>query len=140
MPGTPRSLEMGIVVDDLDRMTAFYRDALGCRHIVDREAPIGVMRRLRCGDAQIKLLKHKVPSTGSNPGGGPRADCTGYRWFSITIENDLEETLARCETHGGRVVSPISGTYVDGPRYMVIEDPENNWFEVLDGDLDYDKF
>ncbi|MFD0439980.1 VOC family protein [Streptomyces chartreusis] len=139
MPKLPRALEMGIVVRDLEVMSAFYRDALGCRLIADLRADIGVMRRFACGDAQIKLLSPREAPHASNPAGGARAGCTGLRWFSLTVEGDLEETLERCVAAGAGVVTPVSGSYPGGPRYMVIEDPEGNWFEIMDGDLSYDE-
>ena len=140
MTSAPRALEMGIVVKDLEAMSAFYRGALGCRHIVDLEAGVGLMRRFACGDAQIKMLSPREPLHGSNPEGGARAGLSGLRWFSITIDADLEQTLERCLAHGAHLVVPITGAYPGGPRYMVIEDLEKNWFEILDGDVSYDAF
>jgi predicted enzyme related to lactoylglutathione lyase len=137
MTGKPRSLEMGIIVSDMELMSRFYEEALGCTRVADQDRAVGLMRRLACGDAQIKLLATTEKPTTPTVPGGARAGHGGLRWFSITIEDDLAEVLERCVACGGTVITPVSDTYPGGPRYFVIEDPEQNRFEVLDSYLSY---
>ncbi|MFD0439936.1 VOC family protein [Streptomyces chartreusis] len=138
MTGRPHSLEMGIVVHDMEVMTRFYEEGLGCSRIADQARGVGLMRRFACGDAQIKLIQMNKKPDGLTAPGGAGGGVAGLRWFSLAIEGDLAEVLERCVACGANVVVPVSGTYPGGPNYFVVEDPEQNRFEVLDGVLSYE--
>ena len=129
-------METGIVVRDLEVTTRFYRDGLGLAHIRDEVTPFGLLRRFKCGNAGIKLMKLDEPPNESNPGGGLGAAVTGLRWISIPVD-DIEEVLKRCEETGARIVQPI---YEWSPtvKLMTVEDPEGNcWIEVAQIDGEY---
>jgi predicted enzyme related to lactoylglutathione lyase len=126
------TLQVGIVVRDIEAMTPFYRDGLGLEHLSDSSHEIGLMRRFACGDDGIvKLLQLADPPTASNPAGGIRGSSTGLRWLTVRVPN-IEETLSRCEAAGAKVVSPIE-EWRPGSKLMILEDPEGNcWVEVAE--------
>ncbi len=136
MSAQPRDLDMGIVVRDLETMTRFYTEGLGFEHVSDRPtaAVSGLLRRFECEGAYVKFLQLGKEPNLSSPPGGARGDCSGLRWFSLTVDIDeIEQVWERCKALGATEVTPLQDTG-DGRRYMVIEDPERNWFEVLGAD------
>jgi catechol 2,3-dioxygenase-like lactoylglutathione lyase family enzyme len=129
-PENPR-LQAGIVVRDLEAMTPFYRDGLGLAPVADLDLPHGRMRLFACGDAVLKLLQLKIPTTASNPPGGNLIGCTGFRWLTVSVD-DIEDVVARCVEHGGNVVWPIE-EYAPGLIVASVEDSEGNgWVELVE--------
>jgi catechol 2,3-dioxygenase-like lactoylglutathione lyase family enzyme len=121
------SLEVGLVVRDLDEVTPFYRDGLGLVHVRDVALPHGTQRRFACGGGVFKLLQPKVAPTGSNPP-GHKDTATGLRWFSIRVSG-IEQVIDRCLALGGRVVQPLGdwGTHM----IVLVEDPAGScWIEL----------
>jgi predicted enzyme related to lactoylglutathione lyase len=127
LPGV--SLEVGIVVRDLESVTPFYRDGLGLVHLTDREIPPGIQRRFQCGGGILKMLQPKEPPTGSNPNDG-FDNTTGLRWFTLSVK-DIEQVIERCVTLGGRVVHPL--TNWKGTKVVMVEDPAGScWIELFE--------
>jgi predicted enzyme related to lactoylglutathione lyase len=126
----PRNLDMGLVVADMDTMTAFYTSGLGFRQIGDRAAALGRLRRFSCKGAYVKFLLPTQPAAHANLAGGPGGGALGLQWFSITVD-DLEAQLERCVELGATVTTPITDTPV-GLRYALLEDPEGNWLELVE--------
>lgn len=131
---TPRfpSLQVGIIVRDIEAMTPFYRDGLGLEVVGDMSPPVGQMRFFSCGnDGLIKLMQLAEAPTTSNPPGGIHGASTGLRWFTVRTP-DIEAVSARCEALGAKVVSPIQ-EWAPGTKILIIEDPEGNcWVEVAE--------
>ena len=68
------SIDLGIVVTDLDASLAFYRDTLGFIDAGEVPIPGGSMRRLMCGTSTIKLLSPgRTPPAVAPPGGMTRS-------------------------------------------------------------------
>lgn len=126
------SLQVGIIVRDIEAMTPFYRDGLGLEVIGDMSPPVGQMRFFSCGnDGLVKLMQLAEAPTTSNPPGGIYGTSTGLRWLTVRAP-DIEAVLARCEALGAKVVSPIQ-EWAPGTKIMIIEDPEGNcWVEVAE--------
>jgi predicted enzyme related to lactoylglutathione lyase len=123
------SLQVGMVVRDLDAVTPFYRDGLGLEHIRDAVLPHGTQRRFLCGGGIFKLLQPKEPPTASNPP-GHKDTATGLRWFSYNV-TAIEEVVERCVAHGGRVVQPLADW--SGTKVVLVEDPEGGcWIELIE--------
>jgi predicted enzyme related to lactoylglutathione lyase len=121
--------EIGIVVRDIETVTAFYRDGLGLPHVADLPIPIGLQRRFAYRDSIIKLLQLDDAPTTSNPPGGVTGGATGLRWLTLQLP-DLEEVLERSEAAGGKVAMPIQ-QWKDGSKFMILEDPEGScWIEI----------
>ncbi len=127
---TKDSIDLGIVVEDLPRAPAFYRDTLGLEDEV--EVPMGggtVMHRLRCGTSVIKLVHFPQPPAAKAPPGGIQG-ATGYRYWTISVP-DVAALAAQCEGAGYRVVIPPREIR-PGVRIAMVEDPEGNWVEFLE--------
>ena len=125
------SLEVGIVVRDLEATTPFYRDALGLEHVADLPLPLGLQRRFAYGGGIVKLMQLDAAPTRSNPPGGITGDSTGLRWFTVKV-TDIEEVVDRCLAAGGRVASPLV-EWQPGRKVVVVEDPEGScWIELAE--------
>jgi catechol 2,3-dioxygenase-like lactoylglutathione lyase family enzyme len=123
------SLEVGIVVRDLEATTSFYGDALGLKHVADLPLPLGLQRRFACGGGIVKLMQLDTAPTTSNPPGGITGGSTGLRWFTFKVTN-IEEVVDRCLAAGGRVASPLV-EWQPGRKVVVVEDPEGScWIEL----------
>ena len=129
-PTPPTSLEVGIVVRNLEATTRFYRDGLGLRHVADLPLPLGLQRRFACGGGILKLMQLSEAPTMANPPGGLRGGSTGLRWFSFRVSG-IEKVIERCLAAGGSVASPLE-TWRD-LKVVVLEDPEGScWVELTE--------
>jgi catechol 2,3-dioxygenase-like lactoylglutathione lyase family enzyme len=124
------SIDLGIVVRDIEASLAFYRDTLGFSPAGDSPAPGGAhMWRLMCGTSMIKLLKYDKERRAAAPPGGVGA-ATGYRYWTISVSN-LAETVAACEA-AGYTIALAPTELRPGLTIAMIEDPDGNWVELLD--------
>jgi catechol 2,3-dioxygenase-like lactoylglutathione lyase family enzyme len=123
------SLEVGIVVHDLEAATPFYRDGLGLRHVADLPLPVGLQRRFACGGGIVKLMQLNEPPTRSNPPGGIMGGTTGLRWFSFRVSG-IERVIERCLAVGGTVASPLV-EWQPGMKVVVLQDSAGScWVEL----------
>ena len=131
---TKDSIDIGIIVEDGERSLKFYRDLLGLEHTADTPMPGGggTMHRLMCGTTMVKLVAYEdVPETKAAPGGLRGA--TGYRYWTMSISN-LVEVLEACRSGGYKVV--IDQREIrPGVTAGMVEDPEGNWVELLEGNV-----
>ena len=116
-------------VADLDRMLAFYRDALGC-HIERRKDDIGLIQ-LRAGSAMIDLVP--VDSELGRQGGvAPGAEGRNLDHFCLRIDpfdaDSIRDHLAGFGIEAGPVKSRYGAAGL-GPS-IYIEDPEGNVVEL----------
>ena len=131
MKVTKDSIDLGIVIRDSAAQLRFYRDTLGLEHVMDTPLPMGgTMHRLLCGTTLIKLVHlDDMPEAANPPGGLPAA--TGLRYFTVTVAN-MQDVLDDCEAGGYNVVwkkrEARPGVFVG-----MVEDPEGNWVELLEG-------
>jgi len=125
---TKDSIDLGIVVRDIDAALVFYRDTLGLEAVGDKAMPGGHMHRLMCGTSMIKLvLLDKTPEASAPPGGIPGA--TGYRYWTISVD-DCASAETACREGGHRVVIPTRELR-PGTTICMVEDPDGNWVEFL---------
>ena len=123
------SIDIGIIVKDIDAMMKFYGEILG----LDLEATIpmpggGTMNRFKVGDSIIKLIAlDPAPSAEAEPGGIRAA--SGYRYWTIHVPS-LAEIIGKVEAGGGKVVVPIREIR-EGGSIAFLEDPDGNWVELL---------
>jgi glyoxylase I family protein len=126
---TKDSIDLGIVVSDIDASLAFYRDLLG--FIPDGEMPMpggGTMHRLLCGTSLIKLVETDAPPPAVAPRGGIQG-ATGYRYWTITVAN-LEQLTADCAAAGHKVPVPVT-VLRPGVMISIVEDPDRNLVEFV---------
>lgn len=126
---TKDSIDLGIVTKDAGPLIKFYRDTLGLVPDGEMDMPGGgKMTRLKCGSTVIKLVvQGREPKSEAAPGG--LAGATGYRYWTITIDN-LEEAAAACGEAGYKIAVPPTEIR-PGIAIAMIEDPDGNWVELL---------
>ena len=114
-------------------MLAFYQQLLGLEVVrtFDVMETSGVrLHFLRIGDSHLKILEMRDPPAASNPPEGVHG-ATGFRYFTLWVES-LDAVLERVEPAGGRLAAPVM-EYGES-RVALIEDPEGNWVEVVQGE------
>ena len=102
---TKDSIDLGIVVRDIDAALAFYRDVLGFEPAGDSAMPGGAhMHRLMCGTSMIKLLHFDPTPEAANPPGAIHK-ASGYRYWTISVA-DVAAVVTACEAAGVTVKVP----------------------------------
>jgi catechol 2,3-dioxygenase-like lactoylglutathione lyase family enzyme len=125
---TKDSIDLGIVVCDIDNSLAFYKDLLGFELQGTMPMPGGGnMHRLLCGTTTIKLVS--TDPSPAHPVGGPITAACGYRYFTISVSN-LEEITQACKDAGHRVQVPPTSIRA-GVTISIVEDPDGNLVEFL---------
>ena len=126
---TKDSIDLGIVVKDIDAALAFYRDTLGFTPAGDGPMPGGMnMWRLMCGSSMVKLVTFDKGPKSEVAGGGIRG-ANGYRYWTISVSN-LDEIVDKAKA-GGYSIAVEPTTVRPGTRIAMLEDPEGNWVELL---------
>ena len=120
------SIDLGMIVGNIQASLHFYQTLLGLSKIEERQASTGIMHRLRFGSSDVKLID---PTT--RPGTGPvgiGAQC-GFRYLTFVITN-LDEVCQRLEaekvefTRAKTEISP-------GTRIAMVKDPDGNIVEFV---------
>ena len=123
------AIDLGIVTRNGDAMVGFYRDLLGFREEPSTPFPMGgVMYRLWCGDSLIKIVVPE-PAPEADPPAGPIASATGYRYWTMRVDN-LAGIMAECEAAGVKIVVPLTEAR-PGVTIGMVEDPDGNWVEFV---------
>jgi predicted enzyme related to lactoylglutathione lyase len=125
------AIDLGIVTTNEDAMMVFYRDVLGFKHDGDvslEKVGIKVMHFLRVGKSTIKLVI-PVEKPKARPAPGGLTGGTGYRYWTMTVEN-LDEILSDVELAGHKVIWPRTEVR-PGLFAGMVEDPDGNWVEFI---------
>lgn len=104
---------MDLTVSNADEVRDFYQSVVGWQ-------PSGVDMG-GYNDWTMETPKSLAPTAGVCNARGSNADLPPIWLIYITVE-DLDQSIARCEAMGGRVISGPKTTGGHG-RYCVIEDP-----------------
>jgi catechol 2,3-dioxygenase-like lactoylglutathione lyase family enzyme len=138
-----RLSHIGICVTDLERSSAFYRDAFAFREVgaietsgaetdqlLDLE---GVKLRavyLERDGTRIELLHFDAPAAAGQPGPHP-VNRPGLTHLSFRVD-DLNAVVSSVERLGGRV---LAGSEIDNPRFQTkavfVVDPDGLRIELL---------
>ena len=129
-PGTGKaaSVEIAIVVSDLDKAEKFYAGTLGLSHVADWDLPFGTMKRYAYGDVIVKLVGFDEPPKSSGPG-GMMAGVTGFRYLTLAFD-DVAAMQQRCMDDGWTVALPLF-EFLPGMFISIVEDPDGNWIELV---------
>lgn len=138
------AIEVGLVVQNLDAMLAFYTDVLGCSEVrrsdipaplstgiaVHQQGYVNVWLQTPNGEV-IKLVA--PPSQPHNPGHPAfSAERTGFAYLTFYCA-EIEQVLAKAEASGAQVRSDrgyLSGEI--GVKMVFFEDPEGNVIELVE--------
>ena len=124
------SLQVGIIVRDLDAMVDFYENLLGLRYLGDLQLPGVLMKRFTLGDAGLKLLAPDEPPSVPSAPGGPNGGVAGLRYLTVAVP-DVADTVERCVAAGRSVPIPVF-EFEPGTTVAIVEDPEGNWVELIE--------
>ena len=123
------AIDLGVVTANPEPMVAFYRDVLGFVEEPSTPFPMGgTMYRLWCGESLIKIVAPD-PAPEQKPAPGPIARSSGYRYWTMRV-NNLTEIMAQCEQAGANVVVPLTEVR-PGVTIGMVEDPDGNWVEFV---------
>lgn len=128
---TKPGLDLGIVVRDVERSLAFYRDLLGLEVRGDMNVPgVGRLLLLDVGNSTLKLVQLDRGIDVEPEPGGLRAGAGGMRYCTFSI-SDLDDVVATCRDAGYRIgMRPT--TMGPGVRVAAVEDPDQNWIELME--------
>ena len=135
---TKGSIDIGIVVQDLERAAKFYGGVLGLP--VVREVEIAKEKAAQAGCAsgrfrfkafQAGELQLKVVQADANPpaGGGKVDRSTGYRYITFTVES-VGETAKALKAAGAQLAGEITEV-VPGRFIIFFQDPDGNMLECV---------
>lgn len=131
---------LALVVRDLDRSIAFYRDVLGMQEIKrvevsDEKAAKGRFakrgfrfRTFRMGPLALKLVQVQGEPTSTR---GPVDDFTGVRYIAFAVD-DIDATMGQLRNRGVEFASEILPPETDQgvARLVFFHDPDGNLLEL----------
>ena len=137
-------LEVGLVVDDLERMHSFYVDVLSFREARRSDIPTALSRAIRTardgytnvwlqapGGEIVKLMKPPAAPV-RNPAATYSSDRTGFAYLTFYCK-DLEGVLAKARAAGAIVRSDdASRSGSIGVKLAFFEDPDGNVLELVE--------
>jgi len=135
---TKNSIDIGIVVKDLERAARFYGETLGLPVVREVEITEEKARKSGCaagrfrfkafqaGDVQLKV----VQADAAPPTGGGKVDrATGFRYITFSVES-VEETCKALRAAGVQLEGEITEV-VPGRFIIFFQDPDGNLLECV---------
>jgi catechol 2,3-dioxygenase-like lactoylglutathione lyase family enzyme len=124
---TKDTVDIGVLVRDIDSCNKFYSDVLGLKKV--GEVPIAgrIQHRYQLGGALLKLLEFP---DGNAPPPGPkgRLSQAGIRYITVHVP-DAAALAKELEAKGVPIVTPVTKT-ATGSTIAMFEDPEGNTIEI----------
>lgn len=135
---TKDSIDIGIVVQDLDRAAEFYGGKLGFPMVREVEITAEKAQQAGCASGRFKFKAFQagevqlkvVQADSAPPAGTGKVDAaTGYRYITFTVES-VEETYNNLKELGvpveGEVTEVVPGRFI-----MFFRDPDGNMLEAV---------
>ena len=121
------SLDLGILVSDINASLKFYQDLLGLKFIEKIPVWFGTMYRLRFGTSDFKLIAPKtLPPKGPV---GLEAQI-GFRYVTFVIKN-LSAVCAKLQEKGVAFEIPEKEAR-PGVKIAMVRDPDGNIVEFVE--------
>jgi catechol 2,3-dioxygenase-like lactoylglutathione lyase family enzyme len=121
------SLDLGILVSDIEASLHFYRELLGLKFIEKIPVWFGTMYRLRFGNSDFKLVDPTV-----RPPKGPVGleGQLGFRYVTFVIKN-LSNLCRELQSKGIEFEVPEKEIR-PGSRIAMVRDPDGNIVEFVE--------
>jgi catechol 2,3-dioxygenase-like lactoylglutathione lyase family enzyme len=121
------SLDLGILVSDIEASLNFYQNLLGLDFVGITPLWFGTMHRLRFGTSDFKLIEpNTIPPRGAL---GLEAQL-GFRYVTFVIEN-LSELCSKLLSEGIEFALPEKEIR-PGVRIAMVKDPDGNIVEFVE--------
>ena len=121
------SLDLGILVSDVNASLKFYQDLLGLKFIEKIPVWFGTMYRLRFGNSEFKLI---APRTMPPKGPVGLEAQIGFRYVTFVIKN-LSKVCAELQERGIAFEIPEKELR-PGARIAMVRDPDGNIVEFVE--------
>jgi len=108
-----RIAHIGIAVRSLDDSTSFYRDVLGLADVPLDDSDGAKIIGLAAGPSLVELLEAESPDSPIAKFVAKRGPGIHHVCFAV---DDLDDTLARCRTHGVRLIDETPRVGAEGKR------------------------
>jgi methylmalonyl-CoA/ethylmalonyl-CoA epimerase len=108
-----RIAHIGIAVRGLDESVSFYRDVLGLTDVPLDDADGARIAGLAAGESLVELLEADTPDSPIGKFVAKRGPGIHHICFAV---DDLDATLARCRTHGIRLIDELPRIGAEGKR------------------------
>jgi len=121
------SLDLGVLVSDIQASIEFYQNLLGLEFLGKTPVWFGTMHRLRFGSSDLKLIE---PS--AIPARGPLGleGQLGFRYVTFVI-NNLSEVCSKLRSQGIEFAIPEK-EISPGVRIAMVKDPDGNIVEFVE--------
>ncbi len=121
------SLDLGILVSNIEASLNFYRDLLGLKFVEKRALWFGTMYRLRFGNSDFKLI---VPKAEVPKGPIGLESQLGFRYVTFVIKN-LSSLCKELKGKGVEFTVPEKELR-PGVRIAMVKDPDGNIVEFVE--------
>jgi len=108
-----RIAHIGIAVRSLDDSISFYRDVLGLADVPLDDSDGAKIIGLAAGPSLVELLEAESPDSPIAKFVAKRGPGIHHVCFAV---DDLDDTLARCRTHGVRLIDETPRVGAEGKR------------------------
>lgn len=120
------SLDLGILVSDIEKSLRFYRDLLGLTYVEKIPVWFGTMHRLRFGSSDFKLID---PDTVPPKGAVGLEKQLGFRYVTFVVKN-LSEICSELQARSVEFTVPEK-VLRPGTRIAMVKDPDGNIVEFV---------
>ncbi len=127
MEAAKDSLDLGVLVSDIQASLHFYRDLLGLTFIEERPLWFGTMYRLRFGKSDFKLI---VPRVHVPKGPIGLESQLGFRYVTFAVKN-LSDLCRELKNKGVEFTVP-ERELRPGVRIAMVKDPDGNIVEFVE--------
>lgn len=127
MKPAKESLDIGVIVGDIEASLTFYRDILGLQFVGSVPVWFGTMHRLRFGTSDFKLIQ---PTAVPPRGALGLENQLGFRYVTFVVK-DLSGLCD--ELRGKGIEFILEETQIrPGSRIAMVKDPDGNIVEFVE--------
>jgi catechol 2,3-dioxygenase-like lactoylglutathione lyase family enzyme len=121
------TVDIGVLVRDIDACLDFYTKTLGFPKIGEVKMGERTQHRIQIGNAMLKLMQFPE---GAAPPAGPRGRTAqaGIRYLTVHVK-DVPSLVKELEAKGITFVMPVTKA-ATGATVAMFEDPEGNTIEI----------